>query len=232
MLHNENSNKKTFYLFILSCIPIFFILTLTGLYFIELEEWVKGEGEIIPENKSTLYLNENAILKQIFFHKGDLVKTGDLIGTFILPNSNIIEILANQNGIIFSSQLTETGKVFSRGDALVTTASNENRNIKITISEKYFVTLKEKQKIRYEPNTISIHANDYYWGTLQKVIPVATSTTDKKGNAQFLVEGDIQFFGDNSLNKDSLHHIPFGSTGKVSIGIGKKSLLKQLIGWN
>lgn len=236
MHHKENASRKLFYLFILSCIPVFFIISLAGLYFIQLEEWVKGEGEIIPVQKNILYLTRTAKVKEIRVKAGDIVKKNQILAVFEINsgarNKMHIFLKSKQDGIILKSTLNNLGIILKQGKPIFTIASNEVRSIKISISEKDFVKLKLDQKVRYEPNTVSINANDYYWGALKRITPVATELKDKKGNALFMVEGKINHYGDQSINSKSLHHIPFGSTGKVAIGIGKKSLLLQLIGWN
>jgi multidrug efflux pump subunit AcrA (membrane-fusion protein) len=77
----ENNIKKSYLLFILS-IPVFFILSITALYFIEMDEWVEGTGQIVPSDEVVLYLPENAQLKEFHSKPGEPVKKGDVLAVF------------------------------------------------------------------------------------------------------------------------------------------------------
>ena len=77
----ESGLKKSYLLFILS-IPTFFILSIVSLYFIEMDEWVEGTGQIVPADEYILYLSENAQLKNIGAKPGQQIKKGDVLASF------------------------------------------------------------------------------------------------------------------------------------------------------
>lgn len=363
----ETNIKKSYLLFILS-IPLFFILSITTLYFIEMDEWVEGTGQIVPSDEYVIYLPENAILKEFHFKPGETVKKDDTLAIFtsidreeeiaqlqsaatqlqdeiklkeishailllspieerfenagnqlvylrekVLLLSNrlskldqlkdkgilsaeevedirinlaeakneekaielraskdikkmsqlLIEksqqeimslrnklvslekqkeflnkriaaltIRAENDGVIISSPLKYTNIPLQKGTALFAIAKTNDRMIEMSLSEKNIINIKQDLKVRFEPNTYSVFELDYFWGNIIQIIPQSTINQDKNAPNQYTVYSNINLFGKKAVTNSETRKIPFGSSGKCSISIGRKSLLLQLIGWN
>lgn len=363
----ESNIKKSYLLFILS-IPLFFILSITALYFIEMDEWVDGSGQIVPSDEIVLYLPENAQLKEIHGKPGEPVKKGDILAVFssldreeefaqlqketsqlqdqiklseishallllspldekfenasnqlnylrekvlllstrlskldqlkekgilsveeiedikvkladakndekaielraskdikkmsqlLIEKSNqeiiglrnkltslekqkefllkrlaSLTITAFDDGVIISSPLKYTGILLQKGSPLFSIARSNERMIEMSLSEKNIIHIKQDLKVRFEPNTYSVFELDYFWGNVTQIIPQSTVAKEKNGANQYVVYSNIKLFGKTPVSNNETRRIPFGSSGKCSIAIGRKSLLLQLIGWN
>lgn len=363
----ENNIKRSYLLFMLS-IPLFFILSTVALYFIEMDEWVEGTGQIVPSDEVVLYLPENAQLKEIHNKSGDVIKKGDVLAVFtsldreeelaqlekdfsqlkdeiklreinhallmlspieekfenaanelnylrekvlllsgrlskldqlkdkgilsieevediriklaeakndekaielragkdikkmgqlLIEKSNqeiislrnklvsiekqkefllkrmaSLTITALDDGIIISSLLKYSGIPLQKGAPLFTIARSNERMIEMSLSEKNIIHIKQDLKVRFEPNTYSVFELDYFWGNITQIIPQSTLTKEKNGANSYTVYSNIKQFGKVPISNNETRKIPFGSSGKCAIAIGKKSLLLQLIGWN
>ena len=363
----ENNLKKSYLLFILS-IPTFFILSIVALYFIEMDEWVEGTGQIVPSDEYVLYLPENAQLKEIKVIPGATVKKGEVLATFIsldreeeiarlqkdslqlqdeiklreishsilllspieekfenaanelsylrekvvllsnrllkldqLKDKGILSaeevediriklaeakndekaielrankdikkmglllieksnqeiiglrnrlislvkqqeflkqrmigltITASDDGVVISSPLKFTGIQLQKGATLFSIAKSNDRMIEMSLSEKNIINIKKDLKVRFEPNTYSVFELDYFWGNITQIIPQGTVIKEKNTPNQYTVYSNIKLFGRENVSLNESRKIPFGSSGKCAIAIGRKSLLLQLIGWN
>lgn len=363
----ENKVKNSYLLFILS-IPLFFILSITALYFIEMDEWVIGTGQIVPADEYNLYLSEASQLQEFHAKPGDVIKKGDVLAKFtsiefeiemanlkkesiqiqdeiklkeithallmlspidenlenaqnelaylrekveLLNNrltklvqlkdkgmlsteevdsirSSLAEakndqkaieiraskdikkmgqlqieksnqeilnlknkliynekfqtllakriedltIIAPDDGIIIASPLKYNGSLLTKGTSLFTISRSNERRIEMSLSEKSIIHIKQDLKVRFEPNTYSVFELDYFWGNVVQIIPQSKISFEKNTPNQYIVYSNIKQFGKSPITNDLSSKIPYGSSGKCAVSIGRKSLLLQLIGWN
>ena len=363
-----DTNVKKSYIFFILSIPLFFIVSITALYFIEMDEWVEGTGQIVPSDEVVIYLSENAQLNEIHGKPGNTVKKGEVLAKFtsldreeelaqlekeysqlkdeiklreinhallllspieekfenasnelnylrekvlllsgrlskldqlkekgilsteevediriklaeakndekaielraskdikkmgqllidksnqeinglrnklvslekqkefLLKRISSLTIIAPDDGVIISSPLKYAGIPLSKGATLFAIARSNERMIEMSLSEKSIINIKQDLKVRFEPNTYSVFELDYFWGNIIQIIPQSNLNKEKNGPNVYTVYSNIKMFGKSPISKDESRKIPFGSSGKCAIAIGKKSLLLQLIGWN
>lgn len=152
--------------------------------------------------------------------------------TFLKKRLEDLTIIAPEDGIIIDSPLKYNGSLLTKGTSLFTISKSNERRIEMTLSEKNIIYIKQDLKVRFEPNTYSVFELDYFWGNVVQIIPQSKIASEKNALNQYTVYSNIKLFGKSPISNELSSKIPYGSSGKCAISIGRKSLLLQLIGWN
>ncbi len=152
--------------------------------------------------------------------------------TFLTKRIEDLTIIAPEDGIIIASPLKYNGSLLSKGTSLFTISKSNERRIEMSLSEKNIIHIKQDLKVRFEPNTYSVFELDYFWGSVVQIIPQSKISLEKNSLNQYTVYSNIKLFGKSPISNELSNKIPYGSSGKCAISIGRKSLLLQLIGWN
>lgn len=147
---------------------------------------------------------------------------------FLNKKKELLTIISQVDGTIIHSNLKQLGQYIDSGTLLFQIATNDNRLIEINVKEKEIIQIKKDMIFRFEPDAISVFEYDYFWGDINQIIP----SPQNNQISPYIVFGRLTKYGQTLIQNEQTQMLPIGSTGKVYIALGKKSLLLQLIGWN
>ncbi len=97
------------------------------------------------------------------------------------------------------------------------------RQLTVEVTEDVFVHITLGARVRFTTAVVSVYKYDYYWGDVRDRRVV----TDATGAYHYELTTTLEP-SDHAL---PLAQLPLGSSGRVDIGIGRKRLLAQLLGW-
>lgn len=150
--------------------------------------------------------------------------------TEIKKNLEQLQIIAPIEGLLLQTPTESFIHNQSQKNSEYIIVKKSPKNITMYIPENQIIKIKTGARLRFAPATISIYESDYFWGEILNIAPLATPNKEETSTS-FLVIGQLNRFANHSIEEKQNNLIPYGVHGKSAIGVGKKNLLKQFIGW-